>query len=173
MSTSNNLVIRQRTSEDIPELVRLLQKVYNLTGYPVDGPSTFANKLQADDALHSLVAMHDGCLAGHVQLRPAIGMNKAVVDSIIVQQPIEQYASLVSLFVDPNLQGKGIGVALVKKSRAWASREGRRLVLVVLDKDKAAIRMYDRLGWERGVEYMYRSILGKEYKAFTCIAPAQ
>ncbi|KAF1841689.1 acyl-CoA N-acyltransferase [Cucurbitaria berberidis CBS 394.84] len=171
MSESNAVTIRPREPSDLPALIRILTDVHILTKYPVDGPSTFSAKLENPNALSSIVALCDGNLAGHAQLQSASVLNSAVIESLISHAPITSFATLVSLFVDPRLQGKGIGARLVEEVVAWGNKEGKRLVLVVLEKDVAAIRMYERMGWERGVEYFYESIQGVDYRAFSYLAP--
>ena len=171
MSQSNQVTIRPRNPSDIPTLIQILTQVHHLTGYPVDGPSTFFKKLQPANALQSIVALFNENLAGHAQIQTTSGLNPAVIEYITASRPIESFASLVSLFVDPSIQGKGIGARLVEEALIWSRREGKRLVLVVLDKDQAAIRMYDRMGWERGVEYVYESIQGVSYRTFVYLSP--
>ncbi|CAO2657321.1 Nn.00g034470.m01.CDS01 [Neocucurbitaria sp. VM-36] len=172
MSESNRITIRPREPSDLPTLVKILTDVHILTSYPVDGPSTFPTKLQPPNALLSIVALYNGQLAGHAQLQPASVLNSMIIESLTSHNaPITSFATLVSLFVDPELQGKSIGTRLVEEAVAWGKGKGRRLVLVVLEKDAAAIRMYERMGWERGVEYFYESIQGVDYRAFSYLAP--
>jgi ribosomal protein S18 acetylase RimI-like enzyme len=97
-------------------------------------------------------------------------LNPVVANAIA---PIESHAALVSLFVDPGMQGKGIGVRLVEEAMEWGRANGKRLVLVVLDKDVAAIGMYEKMGWERleGIEYWYQTGEGGKYRAFAYLAP--
>jgi GNAT superfamily N-acetyltransferase len=171
MSTSIPFIIRPRVSSDVPILTEILTNVYNLTRYPVDGPSSFPSRFQSTKALTSIVALYDGKLVGHAELQEASGLNPLVTASLTSHGPISSFAALVSLFVDPTLQGKGIGARLVEEAIAKARAQGKRLVLIVLDKDKAAIRMYERMGWERGIEYEYETSLGVRYKAFSYVAP--
>jgi GNAT superfamily N-acetyltransferase len=111
-------------------------------------------------------------LVGHAELQDTSGLNPEVVASLTPHGPISSFAALVSLFVDPKIQGKGIGARLVEEALAWGRAEGKRLVLIVLDKDTAAIRMYEKMGWERGIEYFYETSQGVKYKAFSYVAPA-
>jgi GNAT superfamily N-acetyltransferase len=171
MSGSERLTIRQRMPTDVPALIEILTAVYNHTKYPVDGPPSFPARFQSPNALTSIVALYNGTLAGHVEIQNTSGLNFTVVDSLHSHGPITSFAALVSFFVDPRIQGKGIGARLVEEAIESARIDGKRLVLVVLDKDTTAIRMYERMGWERGVEYMYESIQGVKYRAFSYLAP--
>jgi ribosomal protein S18 acetylase RimI-like enzyme len=172
MSGSECLLIRKREPSDVPVLIELLTSVYNLTKYPVDGPPSFPARFQSSKALTSIVALYDGSLAGHVELQDLSGLNSVVIESLQFHGPISSFAALVSLFVDPRVQGKGIGVRLVEEAVASARVQGKRLVLIVLDKDTGAIHMYERMGRKRGVESVYESVQGVKYRAFSYLAPA-
>ncbi|KAH7401091.1 acyl-CoA N-acyltransferase [Phaeosphaeria sp. MPI-PUGE-AT-0046c] len=164
-------IIRLRESSDIGSLIDILTTVYNLTRYPVDGPSSFSTRFKASNSLVSIVALYKGALAGHAELQDISGLNSLVVDFLQSQGPLNSFAALVSLFVDPRMQGKGIGARLVEEAVERGRQRGRRLVLIVLDKDTTAIRMYEKLGWERKVEYVYENKQGAKYGAFAYIAP--
>jgi GNAT superfamily N-acetyltransferase len=168
MSTSDSVTTRPREVSDVPALIEILTDVYNLTKYPVDGPASFPSRFTSPNALHSLVALHDGKIAGHAEIQDASKHPPAITESLI---PISSYAAFVSLFVDPKLQGKGIGAILVNEAVAWGKTKGKRLVLIVLDKDVAATRMYEKLGWERGKEYPYETKEGEKYGATMFMSP--
>ncbi|KAK8035409.1 hypothetical protein PG993_010404 [Apiospora rasikravindrae] len=53
------------------------------------------------------------------------------------------------LAIDPTVQKRGVGGRLMDHVEQEARRAGKTLVLGVLDKDVAAIRMYERRGWAR------------------------
>jgi GNAT superfamily N-acetyltransferase len=172
MSASKPVTIRPRALSDVPVLIEILTEVYNVTRYPVDGPPSFPARFQSTKALTSIVALYDGKLVGHAELQDTSGLDLKVVASLTPHGPISSFAALVSLFVNPKIQGKGIGARLVEETLAWVRAEGKRLVLIVLDKDTAAIRMYEKMGWERGIEYFYETSQGVKYKAFSYVAPA-
>jgi ribosomal protein S18 acetylase RimI-like enzyme len=171
MSSSNFVTIRPRDPSDIPILTQILTEVYNLTKYPVDGLPSFPARFQSTKALASIVALYNGKIVGHAELQDASGLNSQVIDSLTPHAPLSSFAALVSLFVDPKIQGKGVGARLVREALVRGKAEGKRLVLIVLDKDEAAIRMYEKMGWERGIEYMYETGAGVKYKAFSYVAP--
>ncbi|KAF1942803.1 acyl-CoA N-acyltransferase [Clathrospora elynae] len=171
MSESETITIRPRAPSDAPVLIQILANVHNLTGYPVDGPTSFPARFQSSKAFTSLVALYKGDLAGHVELQDPSALPSTVVKSLASHAPMSSFAALVSLFVDPKIQGKGIGARLIDEALTWGRVEGKRLVLVVLDKDTAAIRMYEKLGWERGVEYIHENFEGISYRAFSYLSP--
>jgi GNAT superfamily N-acetyltransferase len=57
-------------------------------------------------------------------------------------------AVLGRLFVLPSARGHMVGERLVQAAVAAAERRGLRTVLDVMAKDSAAIRLYERLGWQ-------------------------
>ncbi|OAL00838.1 acyl-CoA N-acyltransferase [Phaeosphaeriaceae sp. SRC1lsM3a] len=171
MADLSAIAFRSRELSDAAPLTEILTAVYNISKYPVDGPSSFPSRFQAANALVSIVALYNGSVAGHAELQDTSGLNSSVVEFLQSQGPLSSFAALVSLFVDPRMQGKGIGARLVEEAIDRGRQEGKRLVLVVLDKDMTAIRMYERLGWERKTEYFYESKQGVKYRAFTYLAP--
>lgn len=84
---------------------------------------------------------------------------------------MEDHVVLSRFFVDPAAQVRGVGSYLLREATAWAGREGKRLVFVVLEKDGAAIRMYDRAGWVRVGKYVFTSCWGTGYKAMAYLGP--
>ncbi|MBC9815826.1 GNAT family N-acetyltransferase [Nocardia farcinica] len=52
------------------------------------------------------------------------------------------------LFVGPAERRHGVGEQLVRAAMAYVKEQTRPLVLDVMDKDHAAIRLYERLGWQ-------------------------
>nr|WP_234313913.1 GNAT family N-acetyltransferase [Streptomyces sp. NBRC 109706] len=66
---------------------------------------------------------------------------------VVEKSAEEATAELVRLFVHPDSRGRAIGEGLVRAAMAHAQANGRRLVLDVMAKDRAAIRLYERLGW--------------------------
>jgi GNAT superfamily N-acetyltransferase len=167
-----SLTIRPREPTDIPTLISILTDVHNLTKYPVDGPGSFPARFCSSNALTSIVALHDGTLAGHAELQDTTGLNPVAAKALISSGPPDSFAALVSLFVDPKMQGKGIGARLVEEALAWGRAHGRRLVLIVLEKDTAAIRLYESMKWERQVDYIHENIHGVKFRAYLYLAPA-
>jgi ribosomal protein S18 acetylase RimI-like enzyme len=60
---------------------------------------------------------------------------------------LDDIAVLGRLFVHPQARGLGIGKRLTAAATVYAQDLGRRVVLDVMQKDVAAIRTYEALGW--------------------------
>src|SRR5206468_5331882 len=58
-------------------------------------------------------------------------------------------AVLARLFVVPSARGLGLGRGLVAVACGEAAGRGLHPVLDVVDANRAAVRMYERLGWTR------------------------
>lgn len=177
--------LRQRERSDIPRLHDIITAVHAETGYPVDGPSCFEAFLDPppDQLLHAITAVlvpadqdADGeqhPIAGHAMIMsPSAGvLNPASKVHLERGGTMENHAVLSRFFVNPAAQARGIGSKMLEEATAWAEREGRRLVLVVLEKDEGAIRLYDRAGWVRVGEHVFTSKWGTGYNALAYLGP--
>ncbi len=84
-----------------------------------------------------LVAEIDGAVAGYVSIRPATEL-----------QASTHVQHVNGLAVDPVLQGRGVGRALIEAAAAQARRRwARRLTLRVLGPNLAARRLYESSGF--------------------------
>jgi GNAT superfamily N-acetyltransferase len=65
---------------------------------------------------------------------------------------------VASLFVEPRLQGQGLGATLLEHAESWIREDGHdRATLNVLE-GSPAIRLYERCGWTRsGVRLHYEA----------------
>ena len=101
---------------------------------PADGAPFFGTRTSPADVL---VAEVDGVLAGYISIRPATEL-----------QASSHVQHVNGLAVDPALQGRGVGRALVEAAAAEAARRGaRRLTLRVLGPNAAAQRLYAACGF--------------------------
>lgn len=188
-STGAKIELRQRERSDIPRLHDIITAVHAETGYPVDGPSCFEAFLDppADQLLHAITAVlvpaadqqdadrREHAIAGHAMImspRAAAGvLNPASEVHLERGGTMENHAVLSRFFVDPAAQARGVGSRMLEEATAWAGREGKRLVLVVLEKDEGAIRLYDRAGWVRVGEHVFTSKWGTGYNALAYLGP--
>jgi ribosomal protein S18 acetylase RimI-like enzyme len=101
---------------------------------PADGAPFFGTRTRPQDVL---VATLDGVLAGYISIRPP------------TELPASSHVQHVTgLAVDPALQGRGVGAALVEAAAAEAARRGaRRLALRVLAPNAEVRRLYERCGF--------------------------
>ena len=139
--------VRPRRPSDLPLLVTVLSRVYHADGYPVEGPSP--EILDPPGTIAAFTAYSEKDIAGHVLLTSPSHSLGAVAAWAEQGGELEKAAVLGRLFVDPDARGRGIGEILLRKTMEWATERGRQLVLDVIEKDAAAIRLYQRLGWVR------------------------
>jgi len=101
---------------------------------PADGAPFFGTRTRPHDVL---VATVDGAIAGYISIRPP------------TELPASSHVQHVTgLAVDPALQGRGVGEALLEAAAAEAARRGaRRLTLRVLAPNAPARRLYERCGF--------------------------
>ncbi|KUL57803.1 acetyltransferase [Streptomyces sp. TSRI0445] len=78
---------------------------------------------------------------------------------------------LARLFVARQARKASVGKLLMEAATAYARDRHLRLVLEVLTKDAAAIRLYERLGWQRIGEAVH-TFGGKQVDAVCFVAPA-
>ncbi|TGZ03410.1 GNAT family N-acetyltransferase [Streptomyces rhizosphaericola] len=93
------------------------------------------------------VARRDG-VVGHIAIMKAEGEK---VVALWQQQSGEDEARigvLARLFVVRSARKHAVGESLMRAAMDYAEENGLRLVLDVMEKDEAAIRLYERLGWQ-------------------------
>lgn len=176
--------LRQRERSDLPRLHDTITAVYEATGYPVDGPSCFDAFLDPppDQLLYAITAVllptdpkadQEQSIAGHAMIMsPSSGaLNLASKAHLEHGGTMENHAVLSRFFVDPSAQARGIGLKILEGATAWGHQEGKRLVLIVLEKDGGAIRLYERAGWVRVGASVFTSKWGTEYNAMAYLGP--
>lgn len=142
-------VIRPRVESDIPQAAAGLVEVHAADGYPVEGVSRPEAWLTPPGFLAAWVAEITGKVVGHVAISRSNG-EEAV--SLWLDQggaDADKVAVLARLFVVPEARNRAIGERLTSAAVAYAQAKGMRLVLDVMTKDLAAIRLYRRLGWTK------------------------
>ncbi|CAK1360195.1 hypothetical protein CB0940_06280 [Cercospora beticola] len=162
--------IRRREHKDLPACVKVLERVYNQDGYPVQGTAHAESFLSNQDITSAWVAVIDSKIVGHV----AIGKAKTSDLSAALWRKTHQddaIAVLERLFVDPDSRGSGVVAKLVQAAVAWGAERGMRLVLYALAKDIAAARLYERLGWAHFGTATYRYGDGQEMDAWGYSSP--
>jgi len=101
---------------------------------PADGAPFFGTRTRPVDVL---VAELGGAVAGYVAIRPPTELEAS-----------RHVQHVNGLAVDPALQGRGVGRALLEAAAAEAGRRGaRRLTLRVLAPNVAARRLYESCGF--------------------------
>lgn len=168
-----SIAVRERTDADIEAAAEVLVKVHALDGYPVEGVADPVAWLQAPRANNAWVALLDGQIVGHALVTQPGATDAAVGAWAEMGGDPEKTVSLARLFVDPAARGQGVGVQLTRTAMQWAQERGLRLVLDVMDKDKSAIRIYERLGWRSIGTAMHDTGQGTEVLAHLYLGPEE
>ncbi|MGY0021864.1 GNAT family N-acetyltransferase [Streptomyces sp. cg35] len=133
-----------RGDGDLPACVTVLRAVHLSDGYPVNWPDDPARWLGGGADEPSWVAHRGGRVVGHVTLtRPGAG---DVAPTLVASGT--GVAVVGRLFVDPSARGHRIGTLLIETAVREARLRGARAVLDVAATDRAAVALYERLGWE-------------------------
>lgn len=85
----------------------------------------------------------------------------------------QHIAVLARLFVVRDARKQALGEQLVRTAMHYALRHNRRLVLDVMAKDTAAIRLYERLGWQRTGEATHTYGNGQQIQAICYVTQTQ
>lgn len=128
----------------------MLAAVHAADGYPLRWPADPAAWLTPDHLLAAWVTTsgHRGVI-GHVALCRAAEETGAPVWSAAAGVPADHIAAVARLFVAPGARGFGIGELLLGTACAWAEQHDLVAALEVLDRDRHAVALYERLGWRR------------------------
>jgi len=142
-----SLVVRLRTEDDVDACVEMLKHVHALDGYPVEGAAMARSWITSDAAdLRAWVAELDGQIVGHaIVSRDQEG--NAAADMWRNKHPNDTAALLQRLFVSPSARKAGVGRRLIETAISYSVQNDLHLVLNVMVKDTAAIRLYERMGW--------------------------
>lgn len=141
--------VRTRTEADVEAACDLLRDVYKTDGYPVEGTSDALGWLTPSELIEAWVAEDPSLgIIGHVLVSRPLATTKAVDVWISRGGSRDQTAVLGRLFISSKARGLGVGAALTQEASHWAEQRGLRLVLDVMSKDLAAIKLYRTLGWQ-------------------------
>lgn len=140
--------IREATAADIGSIARIhvacWQTAYRgilldatLDGLRVEQREGLWRGWMAGTDVHTLVAVSEGRTAGFTRLCPVR----------LIEDPPPDAAEVTHLYVDPAVQAKGAGKALLEGAVGIARSAGyRTLVLWVLEGNRRARRFYERFG---------------------------
>jgi ribosomal protein S18 acetylase RimI-like enzyme len=164
--------IRLRTPGDIQQCARRLIEVHELDGYPVEGVAEPEAWLSPPGLVRSWVGELDGSIIGHVLVAtPGPSDDAAALWTNQSQDRESNILVLARLFVGPAGRNHGVGEKLTRAVMAEAAECSVRLVLDVMEKDRAAIRLYERLGWQNIGATRHRFGDGRETAAQCYVAP--
>ncbi|MFD2027631.1 GNAT family N-acetyltransferase [Promicromonospora aerolata] len=141
------LTTRPRRDEDLPDLAAVLVRVHAQDGYPVEGVADPEGWLRHPNELQSWTAVEDDRPIGQITLtRAVVDDDAARVWHEHTGGDINRLAIPVRLFVDPDHRGSGAGRLLMEAAVEFARFRRLAIAFDVMLKDRAAIRLYDRLG---------------------------
>jgi GNAT superfamily N-acetyltransferase len=141
--------IRIRRPTELDACTAVLAAVHATDGYPRDWPADPHAWLTPSLLLQAWVAEVAAVVVGHVALCKAQDDTAAAVWRMASGLPVDRLAVVSRLFVAPPARGCGLGTDLLHAACAAAVASRRRPALEVLDHDRAAIALYERLGWQR------------------------
>ncbi|WSC96815.1 GNAT family N-acetyltransferase [Streptomyces sp. NBC_01754] len=143
-----------------------------MDGYPVEGVSQPQEWLTAAEALQAWVAVADGDVVGHVSVNRPAGEGAVGLWNQRAGADESEVGVLARLFVLPEARKQSVGERLVQAAQAYADRHGLRLVLDVMVKDRSAVRLYRRLGWEEIGRIVHHLEDGEGVDAVALVSPA-
>ncbi|MFB7647214.1 GNAT family N-acetyltransferase [Streptomyces sp. NPDC056084] len=164
-------VVRPFEADDLQGAANALVEVHETDGYPVEGVRDPQAWLRSDDVMAAWVAEAEGEIVGHIALMRPQG-EEAV--SLWIEQTgdnEEHVVVLARLFVVRAAREHATGRSLVEAAMAYANAKGLRLVLDVMTKDAAAMRLYERLGWREIGEATHHYGSGQSIQAVCYVSP--
>lgn len=168
----SNTEIRERRDSDIPALAEVLIAVHEKDGYPVEGVADPIGWLENDRLIAAYTAILDGHPVGHVSLTsPGSADDAARLLTEKHNIPTSHIAVLGRLFVMPQARGYSLGRRLTETATRNARDASLTPVLDVMEKDKAAIALYESLGWHRLGSIQHNFGDGLSECAFAYAAP--
>ena len=167
------VTIRSRVPADLDDVAAALVEVHRTDGYPVEGVDDPRAWLVDPHQLAAWIAELDGRTVGHIALGDPQPSDAAAAlwneDPENTGQPL---AVLGRLFVLRSARGHALGEQLIRTATDYAHQHGRRLVLDVMTKDAAAIRLYERLDWRRIGTTKHDDGHGHAIDAYCYVSPA-
>ncbi len=160
-------------SAPIKRVPDLLVQVHELDGYPVEGVADPIGWLRPATLVEAWAGELSGSIVGHALVTsPTESDDAAALWAKQSGQPASDALVFARLFVGPAGRRHGVGEQLVRAAMADAKEQARSLVLDVMDKNQAAIRLYERLGWQHIGTATHRFGEGQSITALCYVAPS-
>ena len=170
--SAKTIHVRNRTPADLETCGAILRRVHDLDGYPVEGVSDTEAWLNPPTLTKAWVATLDHTIVGHVLLTsPTEDDDAAKLWHEQSGMPPAAITVLGRLFVDPLARGHDAGSHLMKAALQYATRHRLTAVLDVMEKDEAAIRLYERAGWRPIGEARHTFGTNQSARALCYVAP--
>ena len=172
MTSANAIHVRRRTSADLGTCGAILRRVHELDRYPVEGVTDTDTWLNPPTLTRAWVATLDHQVVGHALLTsPTEGDDAARLWHEQTDTPLAAITVLGRLFVDPLARGHAAGSQLLREVLQYATAHGLTAVLDVMEKDEAAIRLYERAGWMPIGEARHTFGANQSIRALCYVAP--
>lgn len=140
---STDYEIRFATEDDVPEITRIYNWAIETTTATFDmEPKSLEDRLEwfrgRTDDYPVVVATVDGKVAGWAELK-AFGVRKAY-----------RYTVENAIYVDPGVQGKGIGSALLERLIEIAAQKKYHVILaLIVGGNECSVRLHTKFGFEQ------------------------
>lgn len=141
--------IRERERGHLAAAAAALVAVHASDGYPVEGVDDPHAWLCPPGLLAAWVALVDDTVVGHALVTTPKPGDAAVEAWTAQGGELSRIVVGGRLFVAPAGRSHNLGTRLAQTLTDWAASEGYDLVGDVMEKDKAALRIYERIGWRR------------------------
>jgi GNAT superfamily N-acetyltransferase len=149
-----------RSEGDIDECAAVLKAVHEKDGYPQS--TTDFKGFITENVSEAWVAELNGRIVGQVAVAPARTDDLAVTIWQRVRPDGGKVMLVERLFVHPEARKDGIAKVLLEAAADHVQKFDARLILFVLIRNEAAIRLYRRLGWDEYGRGVYRFGPSKE-----------
>ncbi|MEW2571358.1 GNAT family N-acetyltransferase [Streptomyces sp. NPDC047070] len=164
-------VVRPFEDSDLADAAAALTEVHATDGYPVEGVEHPEGWLRSDDVIAAWVGEVDGAVVGHVAVMSPRGEDAVSMWTQQSGEPEERIVVLARLFVVKAAREHALGEALMRAAMSYGREHGVRLVLDVMTKDTAAMRLYERLGWQAIGSTSHRFGAGESIDAVCYVSP--
>jgi len=149
--------VRPRSDGDFGTLAAIPIRAHASDGYPVAGVADPGAWLRVSDEIASWVAAVSDVLVGQVSLTTAQATDDvAILWHRETGSDSKKLAVLSRLFVDPEYRSYGVGRELVQTAVSFSQKLELSVALDVMEKDQAAIRLYERMGARRVGSVVHR-----------------
>lgn len=167
----DELIVRPIQDADLPDAAAALVKVHATDGYPVEGTEDPKAWISSSKIIQAWVAENDGQVVGHVAIMSPQGEDAVALWQEQSGDNVSRIAILARLFVLHEVRDRSVGKRLMRAAMEYAHEHDMRLVLDVMIKDTAAIRLYERLGWHRIGDATHRYGDDQSIEAICYVAP--
>jgi ribosomal protein S18 acetylase RimI-like enzyme len=167
------LIVRTIRNADVPGAAAALVEVHATDGYPVEGVAQPTEWICSPATAQAWVAEVNERIVGHVAVLHPRGEDAVTLWLARGGGENAHVGVLARLYVVREARGCAVGETLMRTAMDYARQRDMRLVLDVMTKDVGAIRLYERLGWQRIGQAVHRYGDGQQAAAICYVSPAR